>query len=541
MQAAADSTLDRARPTLPRVVDPRFAWAVGLALAAVCAALWLAGWNARGWISAWPRFQDDAYYYLVIARNVAAGHGFTMDQLSPTNGFQPLWQWLLIPVARVLGADPSAYLAGVQALCVALFALAGGLLCGLIRARLGLVPALLAALLLLMPRFLNTLISGMESAVLFLVLVLLAIEALRSLSLQRTEPAFRDARTGALVGLLMLARLDAVFVGLTLAAFVGFRGLVNGPGDFGARLTRTIRKELAVFWPVLVLIVPYLAWNQLAFGHWMPISGALKTSFPVAGFEPAHVRVEYAGLVVIALLAVAREYRRGNGGDPLVGLLAPLAIGLALHAVWTVVYMNWAVFAWHFAACVPVGIVGAALLARDVAARIPGALVAVALVGLLVFQVTALTVSISRLGRTFTVAGREAGLWVAANLPPESVLAMKDSGTFSYFAQRQVMNLDGVANSFAFAEAVCQGRLEEFVRERGVRYIAQHSVPPQVRIGAYETFVQKYPCRLPGGTDGTLELRRDLELFRGTPYANDAGRLDQLFIWRLSPTEGVVE
>jgi hypothetical protein len=135
MPRAADSKLEPTLLPVSPVVDRRFALLAALALAAVCVVLWLLGWSLRGWISAWPRFTDDAYYYLVIARNAAAGHGFTMDQLSPTNGFHPLWMWTLLPVVWLVGSDPDVLLLTVQALTVALFACMGGLLCGVLRPR----------------------------------------------------------------------------------------------------------------------------------------------------------------------------------------------------------------------------------------------------------------------------------------------------------------------------------------------------------------------------------------------------------------------
>lgn len=40
---------------------------------------------------------DDSYYYFMIARNFWEYFGFTFDGINPTNGFQPLWQWMLLP------------------------------------------------------------------------------------------------------------------------------------------------------------------------------------------------------------------------------------------------------------------------------------------------------------------------------------------------------------------------------------------------------------------------------------------------------------
>lgn len=34
---------------------------------------------------------DDSLFYLVIARNIAAGDGITFSVVMGTNGFQPLW------------------------------------------------------------------------------------------------------------------------------------------------------------------------------------------------------------------------------------------------------------------------------------------------------------------------------------------------------------------------------------------------------------------------------------------------------------------
>ncbi len=534
MQTGADSRPLRAPSPLSPVIDWRFAFAAMFALVAACVVLWAMGWYLRGWISAWPRFADDAYYYLVIARNAVAGHGFTMDQISPTNGFHPLWMWVLLPVVAIAGADIGVLLLVVQAFCIGLFALAGGMLCGLVRAQIGLAPAYAVGLLLLFPRVENPTLSGLESALVLLLVVLLIAELLRSGALWSVQPRVGDARTGALVGLLLLARLDSVFIAASLAAYVLVHGLVQGEGTLGTRLARTLRKELALFWPTLALVVPYLVSNQLSFGRLMPISGALKTSFPVAGWTPRHMNVEHLGLLVLAAVGTGVEFARGRGRDPLVRLMALFAVGMAVHALYTVVYMRWAVMAWHFITFVPAGAIALAWLTRDLAARLSRTTVVAALAVLSLLDVGALAISLSNLARTFTGAGREAGGWVATNLPPNALLAMKDSGIFSFFAQRRVMNLDGLANSFEYAQSVCDGRLEEFLASRGVEYVAQHSVSASVQAGDYQEFTQVYSCNLPNGSDDRLVFRREREVYRGTPYANNAGRPDQLVIWRMT-------
>jgi hypothetical protein len=503
-----------------------------LVLLATCFALWLAGAGTQGFASAWPRFEDDAYYYLVIARNVAFGHGVTADSISATNGFQPLWMWLLVPVAWLTSGDTARLLAAAQVLVVLIFCVSGGLLSALMRARAGLLPALLGTGVLLFPRFLNVLLSGMESGVAALVTVLLIAELLRGGALERVEPRASDARAGALLGLLLLARLDSVFVALACAAAVALAGLTSGASPLGARIARTARKELALFWPTVLLVAPYLVWNWVGFGHLVPISGALKTSHSQPTFIPGNVNAVYVALLAIVFAAAAVELRRPGDRD-LGRVLAAFAVGLALQALHAMVFMPWGVFLWHFALFIPVGALGVALLARALGERLPSVWLRAALVAGAALLVAAQAVAISRLRLTFTGAAREAGTWVAKSLPADAVLGMKDSGAFSFFAERRVMNLDGVVNSFAFEEALCRGELAEFLAQHGVSYIAQHAVTPEVRAGDYDTYTQVYSCHFSGGRDSELVLHRDHQVFSGSPYESYGGGEHQLVIWRI--------
>ena len=42
---------------------------------------------------------DDTFYYLEVAYRAANGEGFTFDGINSTNGFQPVWGFLLTLVA----------------------------------------------------------------------------------------------------------------------------------------------------------------------------------------------------------------------------------------------------------------------------------------------------------------------------------------------------------------------------------------------------------------------------------------------------------
>ena len=49
---------------------------------------------------------DDSFYAFQIARNIAQGLGPTFDGVTLTNGFQPLYVFLLVPLFWLAGGDP---------------------------------------------------------------------------------------------------------------------------------------------------------------------------------------------------------------------------------------------------------------------------------------------------------------------------------------------------------------------------------------------------------------------------------------------------
>jgi hypothetical protein len=487
----------------------------------------------RGSASAWPRFEDDAYYYLAIARNVAFGRGFTVDGISLTNGFQPLWMWLLVPVAWLCSGDTHVLLAIAQLLVVVLFCVTGGLLFALLRTTCGFRPALLGIAVLLVPPFSNVLVSGMESGIAVLVFVLLVRELLASGALERPEPRLRDLRVGVWVGLLLLARLDAIFVAAGLVGSVLLLGLLRGPGSLRARAWRTTRKGLALFGPAVLAVAPYLAWNVVRFGHLMPISGALKTTHSHLDFVRENVGILWLALLALgtagAAVALSRPAERRLGR-----VLAPIAAGLVLQALHAMAFMRWAVFAWHYALFIPVGAIGAGLIARRLEEALPEALVRAGLGTVAFLLIVTQSVANARLHLAFTGATREAGEWVASSLPPDALLAMKDSGAFSYFSERGVVNLDGVVNSFEFQETLCRGELWQYLARHHVGYVVQHAVPG-LNEGFYDRFLLRFPCHFEGGHASDLMVRRDQEVYRGRRYRDYHEHEDHLVIWKIAP------
>ena len=79
-----------------------------LALLLVVAALALhlsVSWQDFSTLAKNGYLYDDSFYAFQIARNIADGQGATFDGHTPTNGFQPLYVFALVPVYKWFGSD----------------------------------------------------------------------------------------------------------------------------------------------------------------------------------------------------------------------------------------------------------------------------------------------------------------------------------------------------------------------------------------------------------------------------------------------------
>ncbi len=246
----------------------------------------------------------DCFYYLTIARNMAR-HGVpSFDGQHATNGFHPLWQLiaaLLHFATERLGIGRYTLLVLIL---VNLALVAGGLwLLARACAEKGRLSVLFALLpvgvygLLVAPFWLThqadlkgsmegpfpvygtswSYVNGMESGA---VLFFFGLSACFFRAYEAQPSGSRARSAGASLGALVLARLDHVLIALPLVVALAS----------GARARRRSTAEIAEL--VLFFTVPValdVAANVHWFGAAMPVSGALKTSFPV--FTPLHLQM----------------------------------------------------------------------------------------------------------------------------------------------------------------------------------------------------------------------------------------------------------
>ncbi len=413
---------------------------------------------------------DDGLYYPRLAQNIIARGMCTYDGVTVTNGFHPLWLLLLLPVYGLIH-DPWLALRGVyMVILVVQFASLG--LLALIARRTRMTTAGLAVavfVLFLNIRSFTIFFSFLESPLVLLMLLGYLVFCLHTGG-QRFENPKIAFITGALTGLCFLARLDCFLL----------------PVAYGTVLLTHLlrqRKQWKHFLlsagssaaGCLLLAVPYLTWNWIAFGHLQTVSALQKTaSFsPVASWNMISgwclsqfiPRVQHIlglqnispklllGCLLLSGLLATVYLLTGTRRHRLVERLGfcpefPLFVGI--HALFIVLAapQDAAASAWYW-------IPEITLIALAVGAALPdirraGIPVVPALIALLVgIQLWIYPALVQR--KTMSFAKLEVARFLRENTAPEIRCAMFDSGIISYFSQRDFSGLNGLIGDFEHA------------------------------------------------------------------------------------------
>lgn len=224
---------------------------------------------------------EDGFYSFRVAYNVAHGLGMTIDGQMWTNGFQPLFTALTVPAFWLAGEDRWLairlvlflhWLVYVGTACVlgAVVAHAGSGSRDDRRRRFwSTAAAYLVALTLFMHHF-----NGLETGFL-LMMYAVAWRIYQSLRME-SVPALIGF--GAILGLLVLTRIDAAIFVATLCSYLLVR-------PDGSSLQRRMLRAVVIGLTALLVSSPWWAYNYLEFGSVMPSSGRAQWQIGVEGWR----------------------------------------------------------------------------------------------------------------------------------------------------------------------------------------------------------------------------------------------------------------
>lgn len=462
---------------------------------------------------------EDGYYSLSVARNLAAGRGMTIDGANLTNGFQPLFT-VIESGAFALARGNEALAMRLVMLFSWLFHVGGALLVAAIASDTW--PAKVSAererrawtaafLYLAAPLLLNHAYNGLETGC----ALFFYAACWRWMQIDGDRSWGGLAVFGALIGLLVLTRIDAAFLALVLGLNELRRSRALG--------APTLLARGAVMGGVAVLIsAPWWLYNQIYFGSPMPTSGTAQQEWGLewlrfefadwalrlvtvpwifAGasetavdlwipwpFGPAHaIQLTLTGAIRTAVIVAAavllwRWLRSGAAHAERAAadriqqrrtqrtLEFALCFAIALAAL--VVYYALSFIAYwffyrYFAPAALFTFVVAPILWARLTVSPRARSVATAITVLLALQISALALW-ARQGEGLggnTVYHDQVAL-VRDHVPPTDEVAAGQSGTLGFFRDR-VVNVDGKVNRAALAH---QAHMWDYLRDRGVKW-----------------------------------------------------------------------
>jgi hypothetical protein len=442
---------------------------------------------------------DDAYYFFTVARNIAQGHGITIDGTHWTTGFQPLWAFVCA-LAFLTPSDRAAFVV-IYVVSIALWLASTWLFLRFVR-RASATPlqppaaALIAVLFLGETQFVVGYFNGMETA-LYLTLVLGLLVAFQDyLRLPPQQVSLRRmAGLGFLAGLTMLARNDAFFLCGALLVMTLFAGRRQHPW-----------RDVVIIGAIAsALVVPWLAYCQWASGNLMPQSG-IATSVGVRGYVPLastvrkivlsleptgfikvrtliddHVPLAAAFTVVaIAILALCWRRARPALIAPPSGrvLLCFAAANAFLLLYYPLVSAAGQFFERYFSPLKLMVFLLVALLIVRALARVDWRAVTTA---------AALVLAVFTVGSNLYWIARDYGRPWRSHLGPEaydivrspyatgsSRIGMAESGRLGFLYPTRVINLDGKMNVDAL-HALLSGTLGSYIQSLKLDYLMLHN------------------------------------------------------------------
>jgi hypothetical protein len=440
---------------------------------------------------------EDGYLMLTIARNLAIGNGLSVENgLTLTNGTQPLMTFVYAAVFWLVGGDKVWGVVLVQALGIAI-GLVGAWLLYKVGLRLlhgrrnaSSLAAIAAAAWYVAPigaRYTQNCLETGAAAVLPMGVGLLFLRSSPGPNQNWSIP--RCLALGGLLGVAFLVRNDTVLLSGAVCLTLLLSGLRGGAVSFGRR----ILEAGTVGTTALVIASPWLAFNYIAFGHLVPVSGISQGANIPLGYNLSQVPSILAEQVSIVALIP------GSWETTSVFLFLALALVLAWSAgaYWCIKEMDsvqtqW-MSAWSVWAMLVVAFYGLIygagyFLGRYLYPLSPWmALLTVTMLHRLWITVGSPSPRLAQAAALSLILAMSLGLdvrvhrrgmnnghfqavdWIEQNVPDDVWIAAVQTGTIGFFHDR-AYNLDGKVSPAAL-EARLEDRIFDYVLERPIAYL----------------------------------------------------------------------
>jgi len=440
---------------------------------------------------------EDGFYALAIARNIGTGQGITIDGQTWTNGFQPLFTFLQAGAYALAGGADAPAMRLILTLH-ALFYLGAAALLGLIARDAWPRPPqrdlatrqirfwLGALLVLASPLLFGHAFNGLETGT----ALFLYLAAWRWHQTGRAEAYAGAAVLGALLGLLVLARIDAAFLVPVLLLVELWR--------FRRAPMRGLARAVLIGAVAVAVASPWFLYNLDVFGELMPSSGTAQQVWAIvperwltAAWAMGMMLVPWvmAGAyegdatwilrgVLIALATIAaiiiwrhrglEALRAQDARTKRTVLFGAVIVATAClqAAYYTLSFVNdWHYYRYFVPLTLPV-IVAVAVMGAEAARIRTGRWLAAAVVLLAIPNLALGLLAWNGQGVSGVTVFYDQVALVGAQVPEGDRVAAGQSGTLGFFRPR-VVNVDGKVNRAAIPY---QSHMWDYLAERDIRW-----------------------------------------------------------------------
>lgn len=422
---------------------------------------------------------DDATYYPQVAWNIATGHGSTFDNITLTNGYHPLWCWINVPFS-LLGRDAMARLFIFKSVIVATVFLMILVWSSLLR-KIGLTSAAIAFFILLMGASywwsIKVYYSGLETPLVTLMIGLSLLVAHYTYN----KP---DVKLSILLGIVtaatFLSRLDSVFFIATLYLFWVYKN-------------KRISKEMIVSAFIFTLTcLPYLLWNKINFGNFIPISGIKKSRYGMhdlmanlenmrlalnseAGRLAKFINIYTISLIIILIFLIIywaiKIYKHKPGNEKKYELFSIVYISTAMHFFYNVFFMSEIMVNWYqYLIYLSIFMLLATMVDKAPVSGILPYIRSSLYFCLLILFILMLKSGFDKFPRDLKVATVEAATYARNNTPKDTIYGMCDPGIFRFVSDRRTIAFNGLIGNRDIMNLILSGHPEKIVEKYNVEY-----------------------------------------------------------------------
>ncbi|MGA2363159.1 MAG: hypothetical protein ABSG73_11950 [Candidatus Aminicenantales bacterium] len=442
-------------------------------------------------------FHDDSFFYIKTAQNIHDGNGATFDGINPTNGYHLLWMWLLVLIAKISpfhGFIGIRLLLAVHALLIASASLLADRLLTIFKIKVGWRLCMVAAII----GTTGFVDLGVESPILFLASWAF-IYALVTLSNKSQSSCWDTLIIIVLSTSVCLARTDAILLvlALSMAIFYGVWDRTRAPA-------LVVRSLLKTVFPAVITLLTVGLYNLANYGHFETISSFLKIHWPGTfatgwfGASILGIKVRLVGILLIAvcvLIYLSTNAIKSNKmpKKDFYHNFELVLIGANAYVVMFMVvllfFATGAIASWYFGLSLTIVIVSGIYVVASILEKLRSRgfrLLDDRILSTILSIVVILSIGLY-VSKRFTSHYPESKLllakWVFQNIPNDQpIFQVSGTGFVGYFSERQVINGDGLINSWEYQDFLRKGKIEEYLKDKRVKYIISNQAPQEGRV-----------------------------------------------------------